>query len=199
MRDRRTGRVSGQGEFYVIGGIVILSADVVNVRANLREIQARLGYAIHFNELSHLRRIETIKAVLEIDCWDGYIFETASPLEARHHKERHIRARALQDAFTYLCHAGAVTEFILETRAQPSKGFTTLNEDDRRLGQKLKAKKQLPDKFTMQHGDKTEPLLWLADVLAGARSDHICARHEDLFPLLGHRILDIRTVFNNRG
>jgi hypothetical protein len=42
--------------------------------------------------------------------------------------------------------------------------------------------------FGIAHAGKEEPLLWLADVLAGARTDFLCGVDREMWSLMAHRV-----------
>lgn len=197
VRDPKTGKVSGRGEHYVVAGAIVLHGDLDTTRSDLHELAGDLGVALHYNALSRKRRIIAVERVADMDVWDGYLFETAQPLTTRHNTERRLRSKTMSAAFTTLGAGGSVTELVLETRSKPSQGFTELDARDHRLLQSLRSKDEVPATLTIRHETKDEPLLWLADVLAGARTDHLCGLHTDIYPRLAHRIRDVRQVLKS--
>lgn len=48
--------------------------------------------------------------------------------------------------------------------------------------------------FGITHAGKEEPLLWLADVLAGARTDFLCGVDMEMWSLMAHRVSAIVRV-----
>ena len=56
------------------------------------------------------------------------------------------------------------------------------------IGDKLIARGELRAETDLTHVTKSEPLLWIADVVAGARSDLLCGRDHATYPLLAHRV-----------
>jgi len=196
VRDPKTGNVSGKGDFYVVAAAVILHGDLQDTRAELRTVADDLGVDVHYSELSRKRRIAAVERIAAIETWEGYLFETAKPLPSRHNSERRIRAHTMKAAFTALGADGGVVDLILETRGEPSQGFTQLDEHDHQLLQSLKTKSEVPHALSIRHETKTEPLLWLADVVAGARTDHLCNVHTDIYPRLAYRIHHTREVLN---
>lgn len=197
VRDRATGRPSGSGEFYVVAAALVLTGDLDDTRDKVAAIETELGFGLHYGGLrSRSRRIAAIEAIEAIDSWDGYLFETGQPLQARHHSEHHIRAKVLAEGFTYLGSDGGVTKVILETRGQPKLGFVQLDAKDHQVLQKLLSHKKVPEDFRIQHADKTELALRIADLLAGARSDSLCGVNEEVYARIAHRIRAVRTVLN---
>ena len=54
------------------------------------------------------------------------------------------------------------------------------------------------DSFRIRHDDKTEAILQIADLLAGAGSDWLCDVSRDARARIGHCVRAIPTVFDNR-
>lgn len=195
MRDPATGRVAERGEHYVVAAAVVIDGDN-DIRAAVADIEQRLGYRLHYADLrSRERRLAAVIELERVAGWDGYLFETARPLPSRHHSEHHIRAKTLTSAFAILGVDGGVTRIILETRATPSRGFTQLDQKDHEVLQKLLTRKTVPADLRISHTDKSEPLLAIADILAGARSDFLCLADQEAYPLIAHRVLRIEQLF----
>jgi len=71
-----------------------------------------------------------------------------------------------------------------------------LDEKDHQVLQKLHTRHAVPASLAISHADKTEPLLVIADVLAGARSDDLCFADQQAYPLLAHRVRQTTPVFD---
>lgn len=195
MRDPATSRPSDRGEHYVVAAAIVIEGDA-EIRSAIAEIEARLGYRMHYADLrSRKRRLAAVRELERIQGWDGYLFETARPLRGRHHSEHHVRAKTLASAFTVLGSEVGVTRIILETRATPKRGFIALDEKDHQVLQKLLTHKAVPADLRIAHTDKTERTLAVADILAGARSDFLCLADMEAFPLIAHRVRAIVSVF----
>lgn len=195
MRDPATGHVSGRGEHYVVAAAVVIEDDM-DLGEAIAGIEERLGYRLHYADLrSRERRLAAVTELAEIAGWDGYLFETARPLPSRHHSEHHVRAKILASAFTVLSADGGVSRVSLETRATPKKGFTQLDKKDHQVLQKLLTQKMVPADFGISHTDKSEPLLIIADILAGARSDFLCMADQEPYPLIAHRVQQVEQLF----
>lgn len=196
VRDRRTGRVdASQGRHYALAVAAVLLGDVDGLRAGLRRVQDDLGYPIHYGDLRGVsRRRAVCGAVAELLEWEGLIFETARPLSRPHHTEHYARGRLLRSALQELYGVQAVTIVTLETRSKPADGFDQLDARDHQMLQSLISKGEVAPGSRMMHAGKTEPLLWLADVLAGARTDHLCLVDSIAYGLLGHRVSLTRQV-----
>ncbi len=196
VRDPRTRKVSTAGEFYVVAAAVVLRGDLDDTRRQLEDLASELGAELHYNELSPARRLQAVDGIAKMGIWDGYLFETAKPFSPRHNSERRARAHTMSAAFRVLGGTEGVQRLVLETRGNPSMGFT-LDEHDHRTLQSLRDKNQVPHALSISHGTKAEPLLWLADVVAGARTDHLCNVNSDVYPLIGHRVRATHQVLGN--
>lgn len=194
VRNPKTGRVSDTGDFYVVAASVALTGDLEQTRDELRAIESDLGVALHYNDLSRSRRIEAVEGIAKIEGWEGHLFETARPLRPQHNSEHRLRAKTMEAAFTTLNTSEAIEHLTLETRSQPSKGFARLDQNDHQTLQRLKNRGIVAQSLTIRHETKAEPLLSLADILAGARTDHLCGLHLDIYPLVSHRIRTVEQV-----
>lgn len=126
VRDPRTGRVSTSGEFYVVAAAVVLSGDIEAIRAELREAVARLGFPFHYADLrSKSRRVDALDAVLSIEGWGAYVFETARPMSPRNNSEHQMRAKALSAAFTVLSAEEGVSSSCSRLEATRSSNSTS--------------------------------------------------------------------------
>ena len=199
MRHRASGLVDHSGDFYVIAGVVVLRADTDELRAEMRLIVRRLGMPVHYGRIrSQARRRALVDLVDGLTWWEAHVFETAHPASARHTSEHFVRARLLKVALVQLTGAGGVTGVTLETRSSPSRGLDQIDLRDRSVIQRLQDQGLVSPGVDMTHADKSEPLLWLADVLAGARSDDICAVDPGASARLAHRMRIVRVEVGRR-
>jgi hypothetical protein len=60
--------------------------------------------------------------------------------------------------------------------------------------QKLLSRDLVPKTFSISHSGKDEPLLSLADIVAGARTDLACANNEAIYPRIAHLVRETRQV-----
>ena len=63
---------------------------------------------------------------------------------------------------------------------------------------KLQRQGAVPNSFRIRHDDKTETILQIADLLAGARSDTLCGVNRETYYRISHRVHATRTVFDKR-
>ena len=196
IRNPATGRVDDLGRnHYVVAAAVVLDGDIPNIRRQLERIEAEIGYPLHYQDLSTARRVEVLEVIAGIDGWDGYLFETARALPDAHYSEHHVRAKLVADALTYLSSQGVV-EAVLETRAGTNRRFLPLDDKDHDVVRRLQRQEAIPDSFRISHDDKTEAILQIADLPAGARSDWLCDVNREAHARIGHRVRAIRTVFD---
>lgn len=193
VRDPATGRVSNVGDHYVVAAAIVLKGDAVGIRADLRDLLEEVGHDLHYSHMSARRRRVALTRIAEISGWDGLVYETTTPVPGRRPEQR-TRARILTAAFPDLTEVHGVRVITLETRAAPKKGFHTLDEHDHATWRSLTDRGLLPPGRVITHGDKAEPLLWLADLLAGARSDYLCGADRGMYPLIAHRVGHITAV-----
>ena len=193
MRDPATGNVATTGDHYVVAAAIVLSGDAAGMRDELRGLLEEVGHDLHYSQLSAKRRAVALNGIAGIAGWDALVYETAAPVPGRR-PERRTRARILTAALPDLTGAHGVRVVTLETRAAPKKGFHTLDQHDHATWRSLVDRGLVPTGRAIAHGDKAEPLLWVADLLAGARSDHLCGADRGMFPLIAHRVSHITTV-----
>lgn len=198
IRNPATRRVAEQGRYYyVVAAAVVLDGDIGHIRSQLEMVGAETGVQLHYRNLSRTRRAETLDAIDRIGGWDGYLFETARALPDAHYSEHHVRAKVLVGAFTHLSSEGVV-EAVLETRAGTRKDFQPLDNKDHQVLRKLQRQGAVPDSFRIRHDGKTETVLQIADLLAGARSDELCGVDRETYYRISHRVRSISTVFDKR-
>lgn len=196
IRNPKTGRVGEPGRYYyVVAAAVVIDGDSPDIRHQLREVETEVGYPLHYRNLSRTRRIEALEAIDGIDGWDGHLYETARPLPDAGYSEHHVRAKVIEQALTHLSTQG-VEEAVLETRAGTNRRFLPLDNKDRDVLHRLQQQGTVPGSFRISHDDKTESILQIPDLLAGARSDWLCDVNREVHARIGHRVHTIRTVFD---
>ena len=196
-RNPATGGISRFGEHYVVAAAVVLRGDIAEVRSQLQEIQLKVGYPLHYQDLSPSRQARALELVGEITDWDGYLFETDRALPSANYSEHHVRAKIIERAFGYLDNEVGVSHAILETRGLEGSGFSHLNQKDHDVLRRLQRQETISPEFQIDHSDKSEGILQISDLLAGSRTDWLCAKRPDQFPLISHRIRSIESVFSN--
>lgn len=194
LRDPRSGRASGARSHYVAAAAVTLKGETPAIRSHVRDVASRLGFPMHYSDVGTSRKRLVAEAVTEIPGWEGHAFETRHALERRHHTDRHVRDKILTLAYSELANSRGVGLITLETRATVTRGLTELDDRDHRLLQKLISKRRVPQTLRINHDDKSESLLWIADVLAGARTDFLCGVDRVPYSLLANRVQSERST-----
>jgi len=188
VRDRKTGKADLSRWFYVIGVVVVFSDDIEACRQQLADIETKLGYELHYHDLkSPTRRTNAVDAIASLPSWDGFIIEDPKPIPQGGGYEQTARERLLYRGFPLLAGLG-VTRVVLETRVRATTRQATLDERDRAVVVKLRQQGRLGDSFITRHTTKAESMLKLADMLASCRTDFLCARSEEIYPRIGHRV-----------
>lgn len=196
VRDRATRQVLAERTHYVVAAAVVIDGDA-ETREAIADIETRLGYRLHYADLrSRQRRVETVRELHEVQGWEARVYETARPLETRHHSEHHVRAQTLRSALGDLANQAEVARVVLETRSAPHLGFRQLDEKDHQVLRKLQSDREVPDGFRITHADKSELLLALPDIIAGARSDWLCGVDTEPYSLISHRVRSVTKVFD---
>ena len=196
IRDPATMQAVPGVHFYVVAAAVVIDGDIADTRSRLELVSAEIGVQLHYRSLSTSRRVKALEAIDQIGGWDGYLFEAARPLPAANYSEHHVRAKVLDEAFTHLSSEGVV-EAVLETRAGTKQDFQPLDKKDYEVLHKLQRQGAVADRFRIRHDDKTEPVLQLPDLLAGARSDERCGVDRETYYRISHRVREVRTIFDN--
>ena len=112
--------------------------------------------------MGSLRKLAVIEGILEIEHRDALVYESASPVVDRHHKDAMVRARILRVALPDLSCKQGIAHITLETRSQPSQGFISHDRRDHEVLQSLLDKGEIDPDFRIDHSGKSEPMLWLA-------------------------------------
>lgn len=193
VRDPETGRPIPSVLHYVVAAAIVLQGDAAQLRSSLRSVAHDVGRPLHYSDLGTDGRIQALNALGELTGWEGLIYETNTPVSDRV-PERRTRARLLRVAFPDLTTRQEAQTVTLETRSTPRLGFHQLDEHDHSTWRSLIDRGSVPHGLTLRHGDKSDPLLWVPDLVAGARSDHLCATNRSNFPLISHRVSAIVRV-----
>ena len=191
-RDRRTGKVAVTGQHYVVAAAVAMTADTQPLRDALTSIADEInnGNPLRWTDMGSEKRSYVVKAIIGVDAWDGSLYETPEGFLTAQTPDALVRARVLRTAFGDLSTNRGVDHAVLETRSQPFVGFTTHDVRDNRLLASMRDKQQVAPGFTIEHRGKEEPVLWLADILAGMRSDYLCWVDRGTYPVVAHRLRD---------
>jgi hypothetical protein len=138
-------------------------------------------------------RTQALIGLGEIGGWEGIIYQSAQAVPALQPDQR-TRARIQRAAFQDLTSLSGVTRIVVETRATARRGFRTLDMHDEATWDSLRKQGLVPLGGELEHGDKTEPLLWIADLLAGSRTDELCRADRGFYTLISHRVQKVVSV-----
>jgi hypothetical protein len=195
VRDESTGKVLPTHEYYVVAAAIVLSGEAHEVRAALATAVDRLRYRLHYREFRSVqRRAEALDAIAAIDGWEAYIFETAKPMSNRHNSEHHLRSKTLGTAFNVLSTEVGVNDVVLESRAHLARGFTSLDRNDNSVLKSLRDDGVVPPELSIRHADKAESLFQLPDLVAGARTDHLCGVDRQFYARIANRVRLVTAV-----
>ncbi|GAA2103151.1 hypothetical protein GCM10009759_38210 [Kitasatospora saccharophila] len=148
--------------FYIIAAAVIEPGAEEGARDTMRALRCRGGRAdrkLHWTEMDHRQRTDAARAVASLQ--GLHVVTFGAPVPVR--RQERARAKCLAELVAGL-HGLGVDRLYVEAR-EPS-----LNERDVRTV--MAARRTLPtgSAFRVEHvHGGNEPLLWIADVVAGAR------------------------------
>jgi hypothetical protein len=85
---------------------------------------------------------------------------------------------------------GALVSKLPRSRVSTSKspGFGKLDQQDHADLRKLIQRDQVPATLTIQHADKNQIMLTIPDLIAGARTDVLCAVDSVPFAMISHLV-----------
>lgn len=143
---------------YIMAAAVCDSGGCEPVRVLLRSLLDAEQPRLHWGTESPPRRMKIMEAIARIDM--AAVVVIGTPLAKK--KQERARAVCMESLVVHLAEMG-VTRVVLEER-HPS-----LNDRDRRLIDSLRGKKLMPSHMWIDiERPSTEPMLWIADVVAGA-------------------------------
>lgn len=172
---------------YAVAAVVVLRQDVDSVRRELRSVAERYPRGLHYRMISPRGRRECLQAVDMMPDWDAIVVETNRAVPVRN--DRQLRAAVLQAAFMELWRRHGVRDVTLESRAMVTGQFAPLDRDDEHVAARLRTVQVLPQDFRLTHGTKSERLLGLADLVVGARTDHLCGVDYVPWSVIAHRVI----------
>lgn len=187
VRDPSTGRVVPDRYRYVLACAVVFQADIATVRHDLSTLEAGLGKPLHYRKMGRDARDATLKYVAGLDTWDGALFETSRAILRKRHSEHHVRAKLLEAALKSLSANFGAAEVVMESRSGQQFGPGRLDQKDHQVLRKMRGQGLL-EPVELRHDGKGEVMLRLPDLLAGARTDHLCGVDRTAFALIAHRV-----------
>ena len=150
---------AAEGGYYILAAAIVDPNSSHAVRDAMRMLNgARTSVKLHWKDLDRRQREHAAQAVAKLDGF--HLVVVGSPVPAR----RQERARAMcLERLIVECHGLGVRELVLESRSQ------SLNARD--LKTVVGARYRLPkgsELVVVHTPGSTEPLLWVADIVAGA-------------------------------
>lgn len=186
-RDPSTQRAIPDRYRYVLGCTIAFEADIRDLRCELSRLETSLGKPLHYRELAHTARETALTHAASLDSWEGALFETSRDIIRQHRSEHHVRAKLLERALRLLQERFGVAEVVMESRSTRRRGPGQLDQKDHQVLRKMRGQ-GLIEAIELRHDDKSEVMLGLPDLLAGARTDHLCGVDRTAFALIANRI-----------
>lgn len=187
VRDPSTRRVMPDRYRYVLACAIVFEADIDAGRCELSRLEASLGKSLHYRELAVTAREAALEHAASLDSWEGALFETSRDIIRQRHSEHHVRAKLLERALRSLSETFGVAEIVMESRSRRRLGPGQLDQKDHQVLRKTRGR-GLIDPIALRHDDKSEVMLRLPDLLAGARTDHLCGVDRTAFALIANRV-----------
>ena len=151
-----------------MAAVVVLAGQADELRAHLAEISRDLGKPLHYKDLSRPARRNALSRIAQLPDWDAVVVEIERPVQIR--QETTVRRAALATLYRIVATEHGVTSVVIESRSRLGT-TSTLDFDDTWLAAELTRHNQLPDGTTVTHSRKAEQMLWLPDLIVGARTD----------------------------
>ncbi len=191
LRDRSTRKVDRtHHRHYAVVAAVTFAGDQDELRAALLGLSAEIGRPLHYSELSSEQRLSAMHLLSMVDGWEAHVFETAKPFGTTT-TDHHVRAKLLAQLMSDLSLHEGVVRLVLEERGKPGTPFDRLNDKDRQVFQKLRRQGRVSKELSIEHAGKTEPLLSIADLIVGARTDALCAVSDEPYAVIAHRVRQV--------
>ncbi len=175
-------RLTGSSYCYVIAAAVTID-DHVQVREAMRELRAPRSQVVHWHDENAARRREIVGRLAELDV---HAFVHSCHPVAPKAQER-VRARLLVAMTDDLAKEG-VDHMVIEARK------ASLDKKDRAT---MAATKRSGIGRAMRYSHvakQDEPLLWVADVIAGVVSLHVAGDDSSYFAQLRTSLLVLRQI-----
>lgn len=167
-------RASPPGLFVLAAVTVLPSDDAEALRHALRSVAPNTKNPFHWRHEAEPRRLAMLGVLSAARLVDVTVVAT-SPVQPR--RQERARGTCVRQLGWELNRLG-VTRLVLESRGSQDVA-------DRRVLSGLQQAGWLPRSFVFTHGSKAEPLLWMADAVAGAVAHDLStagAQHTDLLP-----------------
>ena len=165
----------GGGGLYVVAAVVVVAEDIDAARRAARSVLVGRQPRFHWRNESEARRFKMLECMRAQDI-EGrvYVRESITP-------RRQARARALcMNALLWDLRQATVAELVFESRQAHGDGA-----DRRTIIAAQRAGRASPELVYRFDRAIDEPLLWMADALAGAASAQVADGADYYLDLLG--------------
>lgn len=147
---------------YIFAGILLAPSRVGRARDAITALRRPTEKKVHWRDDADKRHVEVIQCIAALPI-HGLVVARVGPLSDRAERRR----RKCLEAFLNELQNLGCRELTLESRGQH------LDRNDMDLLNGLRAQKRLSSGLRVAHrGGPTEPLLWIADAVAGAYVAH---------------------------
>lgn len=162
--DEAGARLVDGRQLYVLAAVVTAPADRVDILRVLTSLQVN-GAPLHHHTERPDRRVRIAEALADVPVHGSILLSTSSVASA----QERARARLLSVLLPKLQHVERVRQVVIESRSGGDR-------HDRRTLDRLRRSRQITEAFRIDHADKSEPMLWLADFVASA---YVAAHYRD--------------------
>jgi hypothetical protein len=170
------------GLLYVLGASVMVGGDLDGARADLRKLLLPGEERLHWRDEREVRRLAVLRLLVDLDV--AVFVRWQHPVRRR--RQEHARAACLRALAGDLAREG-LDELVIEARQE------RLNRDDLSTLVAARQGGLIPDGFRYRFArPKEEPLLWLADAVAGAVGAHLGGTTSAYLGELRPTVLSIR-------
>lgn len=177
-------RTGPDGLAYVVAAAVVPRGELVTARTGLKKRRLRGAPRIHWHTESYARKLHLVGSLAELDltavvCWTYPI--------SRRGQER--GRRSCLTALTGELRQEGIEELVIERRDDPQD-----RKDRRTLIDARRAGIASPDLSYEFVSAREEPMLWAADIVAGAVSAHVSKDTSDYYARFEARRLVVHRV-----
>ncbi|MGO1055418.1 hypothetical protein [Crossiella sp. CA198] len=154
--DEAGSALPGGGRLYVVAAVLSSTADHPAITAALREHLVNVP-VLHFHTESDSRRTEIAKVIADFPLHGAILVTTPTS----HREQEDARRRLMCELLPRLYHVEGVRQVVVESRAGS-------DVHDRKVLNRLRRSHQVPSELRVDHRNKNEPMLWVADWVASS-------------------------------
>lgn len=154
---------TGSGRPFILTASFPYAADPDTIRNRMREELPKGAKKVHWRDSNPGKRQQLVHAVSELELIHFVIVR-----EFTEHERPERSRRACIEHLLYELQSFGIENAVFESRGKADDAL------DVKMVQYLRAQKQLPREFTVDHvAGPADPLLWVADVACGAIGEGI--------------------------